>query len=700
LKIKTFILIVTLVIVGITVFVVFLTGLYSLQGEFHSEFMANGENGLKDFNSDVLGLFYQFSGQIDYSILEIVHGGPVEQTLEKMKDSSEADWAFITIDSKNYIYPSEPGAESLVARSRPWYIAATSHPQNIVGNEFYSPTLSASVVMMSIDFNENGKTYVGGLIFKEDSFFRLLSGRFGGKPFIIMRNGKVIYPSQISYDSGKGIMKLNGENYSIYSTNYDDLLLKDGIVSSMKYEVGMPVSLKNIANFMTGTIYALLAILIIASLAEIIMMMLVARRIGRSVEVLADISDKFDLANGKMEIDERSEKIASNFKETEKVYSKMSELFQEVEAQIEELRATNEELESSYEEIEQLSNSLSRETQELKDLSEASNLISLSGNNSDSIKILLDKLMKIYNCNGITIIDVEKNSVIDSVGMKFELPNLLANGKSIVNGKIISVPSSGKNILIVPIIFESRLLATIEMIFEGQIPTESEQESLKRFTIDFASSLNSQKLISEIENSYVYLASKFAEISEIYDYETGSHIQRVGEYSAFIARKMRMNAQFEKDIRTYATIHDIGKLKVPREILTKNGPLSSEEFEEMKKHTIYGEQLLGDEPFLEMARHIARYHHEKYDGSGYPDGLKGDGIPIEARITAIADIYDALRSPRRYKKAFTHEETVKIILEGDGRVKPEHFDPVILEIFRVDNAEFSRIYESLLDEEE
>jgi HD-GYP domain-containing protein (c-di-GMP phosphodiesterase class II) len=115
----------------------------------------------------------------------------------------------------------------------------------------------------------------------------------------------------------------------------------------------------------------------------------------------------------------------------------------------------------------------------------------------------------------------------------------------------------------------------------------------------------------------------------------------------------------------------------------------------MKKHVEYGGKLLGDSEYFEIARNIALYHHEKYDGSGYLKGLKGEEIPIEARIVAPVDVYDALRSERPYKKALSHEEALKIILEGDGRTKPEHFDPRLLEILRENNDEIKRVWEEI-----
>ena len=139
-------------------------------------------------------------------------------------------------------------------------------------------------------------------------------------------------------------------------------------------------------------------------------------------------------------------------------------------------------------------------------------------------------------------------------------------------------------------------------------------------------------------------------------------------------------------------------MSVDAAVLKKKGKLTPEEWEEMRRHPSYGFEILRVSPRLQMAADIARCHHEKWDGTGYPAGLRGGDIPVSARIVAVADIYDALRSSRPYKAGFSHEEACRIIIEGDERIDPrKHFDPEMLEVFERHHAEMGRIWDSLQD---
>jgi response regulator RpfG family c-di-GMP phosphodiesterase len=206
----------------------------------------------------------------------------------------------------------------------------------------------------------------------------------------------------------------------------------------------------------------------------------------------------------------------------------------------------------------------------------------------------------------------------------------------------------------------------------------------------FFRSLSQQ--IKETDDAFSYTVQALARAAEVNDEDTGDHIIRVGEYCALIARRLNMTDKFVSMIRLQAQMHDVGKIHIPPEILKKPGKLTTEEFELVKKHPENGAKILGDHVRLTMAKNIALSHHERWDGSGYPCGLKGEQIPTEGRILNIADQYDALRTPRVYKQALDHETTRKIITEGDGRTMPHHFDPAVQKAFRETASQFEEIY--------
>jgi Response regulator containing a CheY-like receiver domain and an HD-GYP domain len=203
--------------------------------------------------------------------------------------------------------------------------------------------------------------------------------------------------------------------------------------------------------------------------------------------------------------------------------------------------------------------------------------------------------------------------------------------------------------------------------------------------------------IDELEEAFEYTTNALARAAETNDDQTGKHIKRVNSFAKRIAEELGMSKEFVDKLYNSAQMHDVGKIYVDKDILLKTGKLSKEEFEEIKKHTIYGEKIIGDSEYLKMSAEVAKYHHEKYNGTGYPEGKKGEDIPLSARIVFMADIYDALRSERSYKPAFSHENAYEIITEGDGRVNPEDFDPKVLQAFKRVHEDFRSIYEYLKD---
>lgn len=218
---------------------------------------------------------------------------------------------------------------------------------------------------------------------------------------------------------------------------------------------------------------------------------------------------------------------------------------------------------------------------------------------------------------------------------------------------------------------------------------------LKSITVNIDLLENIKFQMKEVKQSSIYTMNALARAAEVNDDNTGHHVKRVNIFSKLLAEGMGLNKAFIEELYYSAQMHDVGKIYVDKIILTKPGKLTKEEFEHMKLHTVYGEKIIGDSQHLKMACEIAVNHHERFDGTGYPNGKKGEEIPLSSRIVLLADIYDALRCERSYKPAFSHEKTYEIITQGDGRVEPTHFDPRVLETFRMIHKEFSKVYEEL-----
>jgi len=206
-----------------------------------------------------------------------------------------------------------------------------------------------------------------------------------------------------------------------------------------------------------------------------------------------------------------------------------------------------------------------------------------------------------------------------------------------------------------------------------------------------------------------------ARAAEFRDNETGKHVIRVGRYVAIIARGLGMDRRAVEMLQQASTLHDVGKIGIADRVLLKPGKLTDNEFEEMKNHCVYGNEICQhhhenevsgqslsgidlfrecQSPLLKLASSIAATHHEKWDGSGYPLGLKGEAIPLEGRITAVADVFDAVSSRRPYKEPFPLEKCIAILEEGRGK----HFDPKLVDIFFDHMDEVVQIRDEYADE--
>jgi len=230
-------------------------------------------------------------------------------------------------------------------------------------------------------------------------------------------------------------------------------------------------------------------------------------------------------------------------------------------------------------------------------------------------------------------------------------------------------------------------LVWINLVVSGVYDENKKLSRVIGFPIDITVS-------RELENSTrIQLYQTIADLAELRDDDTGHHMKRVGIFAKLLARDCGMSRKYCADIEVFAPMHDIGKVGILDSILRAPRKLTSEEFEVMKTHTILGHDIMKEKKEFAMAADITLYHHEQFNGAGYPAMLSGDAIPLSAQITAIADVYDALRSKRPYKKAWTHEDAVSYILESSGT----HFDPKLIGIFSALASQFDLVYKELCD---
>lgn len=201
------------------------------------------------------------------------------------------------------------------------------------------------------------------------------------------------------------------------------------------------------------------------------------------------------------------------------------------------------------------------------------------------------------------------------------------------------------------------------------------------FPVDITQSREQERSIR------IEMLQTITETAEMRDNETGSHILRVGLYARLLAEEMGMPRKFCEDIQIFAQHHDIGKVGISDQILLAPRRLSDDEFTIMKSHPVLAHHLLGNKSTMTMADQISYSHHERYDGKGYPVGLSGEAIPLAARITSLADVYDALRSKRPYKGAWSHQKARDEIKAQSGK----QFDPRVVEAFMTREAEFQEI---------
>lgn len=239
-----------------------------------------------------------------------------------------------------------------------------------------------------------------------------------------------------------------------------------------------------------------------------------------------------------------------------------------------------------------------------------------------------------------------------------------------------------KTVLAVPLKDrEGRALGVFEVLNKSKGSFNEEDEGFLRILATIAASaIENAKLYDNLRKSHLETIYRMAMVAEYRDQQdTASHLRRISKYTGLVAAELGLPLDLVEDLRYASPLHDIGKVAIPDSILLKPGKLTPDEYEEMKKHPVYGGRMLenAESRLLKLARNIALSHHEHWDGTGYPYGLKGEEIPIEARIVSVVDVYDALTTRRVYKGAWSVDDTMRYMNEQSGRL----FDPKVIDAF-------------------
>lgn len=313
----------------------------------------------------------------------------------------------------------------------------------------------------------------------------------------------------------------------------------------------------------------------------------------------------------------------------------------------------------------------------------------------DEIVILLSDLM-MPGINGLDMLD----TILNSPGSnKRELRVIYMTGNSDTQSVIRAMHLGAKEFLLKPVdldLLERHILEAKKSVASARARAASEIMLKEQVTQGEAEITSLHK---SIQRAYAEALACLAAAAEFKDPETGRHITRIGEYAAVLAAEIGWDHEWCEMIRLAAPLHDVGKVGMRDAVLLKQGPLDDNEAAHMKMHPENGYKILSESnfPVMKMAARIAWCHHERWDGTGYPRALRGSEIPVEASITTLVDVYDALRSARPYKPAFSHEQVMKIITEGDDRTKPEHFRPDVLDAFKNSADKLAEIFDRLGD---
>jgi putative two-component system response regulator len=261
-----------------------------------------------------------------------------------------------------------------------------------------------------------------------------------------------------------------------------------------------------------------------------------------------------------------------------------------------------------------------------------------------------------------------------------EIPKIVMSGVGVITEAMQSINEGGWDFIAKPILDLNVMLHKIRLVEEKAhllLQNRLYQEHLEHLVE--AKTADVQRLNLQIIATQKEIVAKLGDVIETRSKETGNHVRRVALISRLLALKYGLDPQEAEIIRMASPLHDVGKIGIPDEILNKKGKLSESEFERIKSHSNIGYEMLkgSDQPIIKAGAIIAQQHHERWDGSGYPLGLKGEEIHVYGRITCLADCYDALRQKRHYKEAWSEERTLAYLRENSGVM----FEPKLVELF-------------------
>jgi len=377
------------------------------------------------------------------------------------------------------------------------------------------------------------------------------------------------------------------------------------------------------------------------------------------------------------------------------------------------LRQRSAELAQAKKELEEwgsrLEEKVSLRTRELKKsqdnlskLYHISRVISSTLKLDDVLKVILDFSVKISGANRGSVILLDERKNIFSIKAAYNLSEKIIRevtfakdentiGWVVKNKKTLYIKDLEqdkrflkketmdykiKQLLMVPIVIEGEVKGVINLDNNTSFTTDT-INLLKSFSEQAAVAINNAHLYQKIQDNYFEIIKALAQAIEAKDPYTYGHSERVMKYAVLIAQKLGLQEREKESLRYAAILHDIGKIGVRGIVLNNPRGLTSEEYDEIKKHPLIGEGIIKPIELLQPIRPLIRHHHEWNNGKGYPDGLSGENIPLGARILAVADAYDAMKSDRPYRKALTEETAIRELRQGGGT----QFEPKIVEVF-------------------